>query len=87
MIQNLIKEQVSKLNIEDINRIAKENNIILNLEEANNILIIVKRDWYQLVYGNSELIFENNKDKVSHDNYDKLRNLFYFFKKKYQRFL
>lgn len=87
MIENLIKEHINKLTVNDIDRFAKENNIILSDEELNNIFIIVKNDWHDLIYGNSEMIFTNNRSKVSDCNYEKIKELFNFFKKKYQRFL
>jgi len=87
MILNLIKEHVNKLTINDLDRFAKENNILLTEEELNNLLIIVKNDWYELIYGDSSAVFCNNRSKIKDDNYQKIEELFYFFKKKYQRFL
>ena len=87
MFENLIKEHISKLTINDINKFAKENNIFLTNEELNNIYNIVKNNWKELVYGDSNLIFESNRLKVNHNNYNKIKELFDFFKKKYQRFL
>lgn len=87
MFQNLIKERVKKLTIEDIDKFAKENNIFLEDEELNNVLDIIHNNWYGLIYGNAESIFSSNRSKVSTKNYDKIKNLFDFFKKKYQNFL
>lgn len=87
MFQNLIKERVKKLTIEDIDKFAKENNIFLEDEELNNVLDIIHNNWYGLIYGNAESIFSSNRSKVSAKNYDKIKNLFDFFKKKYQNFL
>lgn len=87
MVENLIKEHISKLTIDDINKFAKENNIYLANEELDNVYNIVKNNWYALVYGDSNSVFENNRSKVNSDNYNKIKDLFDFFKKKYQRFL
>ena len=87
MIENLIKEHVSKLTVNDIDKFAKENNIYLTNEELDNVYSIIKNNWYTLVYGDSNSIFENNRSKVNKTNYDKIKELFEFFKKKYQRFL
>ena len=87
MIQNLIKEHISKLKVEDVSRFAVENNVFLTNEELNNVYDIIKNNWYELIYGDSNSIFENNRSKVSEESYKKARELFDFFKKKYQRFL
>lgn len=87
MIQNLIREHISKLTISDVNNFASENNISLTHEELNNVYDIIKNNWYELIYGDSNSIFENNRSKVNPENYKKAKELFDFFKKKYQRFL
>ena len=87
MIENLIKQHISKLTIDDIDKFAKENNIFLTNEELNNVYNIVKSDWEKLVYGDSNSVFESNRSKVDNNNYNKIKELFDFFKKKYQRFL
>lgn len=87
MIQNLIKEHILKLTIEDIDKFGKENNIHLSYEELNNVYNIIKNNWYDLIYGDSNSVFENNRFKINDENYKKAKELFEFFKKKYQRFL
>lgn len=87
MFQNLIKERVKNLTIEDIDKFAKENNIFLENEELNNILDIIQNNWYGLIYGNAETIFSSNRSKIGTNNYSKIKELFDFFKKKYQNFL
>lgn len=87
MIHNLIKEKISRLTTYDIDVFAKENDIYLTNTELKNILEVIKNNWYELISGDSELIFTNNRSVVNGENYDKIRELFYFFKKKYQRFL
>ena len=87
MIENLIKEHISKLTKEDINKFALDNNIKLTDNELNSIYEITKNDWYELIYGDSSIIFSNHRSKIKEENYLKIEELFYFFKKKYQRFL
>lgn len=87
MIENLIKEHINKLTISDVKSFAKENNIYLSDEEASNIYDIVKSNWKELVYGDSNGVFESNRFKVEDKNYDRIKELFDLFKKKYQRFL
>ena len=59
MIQNLIKEHISKLTVSDVNKFAVENNVHLTEEELNNVYDVIKNNWYQLIYGDSNSIFEN----------------------------
>lgn len=87
MIQNLIKEHISKLTVSDVKKFAIENNVFLTNDELNNVYDIIKSNWYELIYGDSNSIFENNRSKVSAESYKKAKELFDFFKKKYQRFL
>lgn len=87
MIQNLIKEHISRLTHTDVDKFAKENNIFLTDEELNNVYNVIKNDWYELVYGDSNSVFNNNRSKISDESYSKIKELFDFFKKKYQRFL
>lgn len=87
MFENLIKEKIEDLNLLDIDAFAKKNNVFLTNEELQNIFEIIKDHWYELIYGNDKLVFNNNRSKLSNENYEKIEQLFYFFKKKYQRFL
>ena len=87
MIENLIKEHINKLTISDVKSFAKDNNIYLSDDEASNIYDIVKSNWKELVYGDSNGVFESNRFKVEDKNYDRIKELFDLFKKKYQRFL
>lgn len=87
MIENLIREHVSKLTKDDVDKFGKDNNIFLNSNELDTVYNIVKNNWRELVYGDYNSIFENNRSKVSNESYTKIRDLFDFFRKKYQRFL
>ena len=87
MIEKLIKEHIEKLTLNDIDMFAKKNDVILSNEELNCVFDVVKNNWYDLIYGDYNSIFENNRSKINDSNYDKIRELFDFFKKKYQRFL
>lgn len=87
MVEKIIREKVASLTVTDIETFASKNNIVLNSSELNNILEIIKNNWYDLVYGDSNNIFTSNRSKVSEDNYMKIEQLFNCFKKKYQKFL
>ena len=87
MIENLIKEHISKLTKDDVDRFAKDNNVLLDSNELTVVYNVVKNDWKELVYGDYNSIFERNKSKINSNNFNKIKDLFDFFKKKYQRFL
>ena len=87
MKDKLLKNYVNKLSINDINDFAVKNDIVLNKDELNTIYDIIKNDYDELLYGNSDNVFNKLKSNVSSDNYDKIINLFFLYKKKYAQLL
>lgn len=87
MKDKLLKNYVNKLSINDINDFAVKNDIVLNKNELNTIYDIIKNDYDELLYGNSDNVFNKLKSNVSSDNYDKIINLFFLYKKKYAQLL
>lgn len=83
----LIKNYVNKLTINDINSLAIKHNINLNDNELNYIYNILKDNYQTLLYGDSDIIFNNLKNNVSSDNYLKIKELFNTYKQKYQSLL
>ena len=87
MKDKLIKNYINKLKKEDISVFATNNNINLNDTELSVIYDTIKNDYESLLYGNHDKVFNELKSKVSSDNYDKIINLFFEYKKKYAQFL
>ena len=87
MKDKLLKNYVNKLSINDINDFAVKNDIVHNKNELNTIYDIIKNDYDELLYGNSDNVFNKLKSNVSSDNYDKIINLFFLYKKKYAQLL
>ena len=87
MIENLIKEHVSKLTRNDVDKFAKDNNVILDSDELDVVYNVVKYKWRELIYGDYNSIFESNRSSINSESYNKIKDLFEFFRKKYQRFL
>lgn len=87
MKDKLIKNYINKLKKEDISVFATNNNITLNDTELSIIYDTIKNDYESLLYGNHDKVFNELKSKVSSDNYDKIINLFFEYKKKYAQFL
>lgn len=87
MFQNLIKNYVDKLTIKDIDAFALKNEVILSSSEKENILKIIKDNWYDLIYGDYEEILSSNRNSVSEEAYLKILVLAQEYKKRYQSLL
>ena len=87
MKDKLLKNYINNLKKEDINAFALNNNITLSNAELDIIYDTIKNDYSNLLYGNHDKVFEKLKSKVSTDNYDKIIDLFFEYKKKYAYFL
>lgn len=87
MKDKLIKNYINNLKKEDISVFATNNNITLNDTELSIIYDTIKNDYESLLDGNHDKVFNELKSKVSSDNYDKIINLFFEYKKKYAHFL
>jgi len=87
MKDKLLKNYINKLKKEDIKLFATNNNITLNDNELSIIYDTIKNDYESILYGNHDKVFNELKSKVSSDNYDKIINLFFEYKKKYDQFL
>lgn len=86
-MENMIKNYIDKLSINDINRFAINNNINLNNDELNIIYKYIKNDWKTIIYGNYSYILNDLKNKINSSNYNKIEQLFYKYKSKYQNLL
>ena len=86
-MDKLIKEYVDKLTINDINKFAVSNNIFLDNDELNLIYKYIKNDWKAIINGNYKGILNDLKSKLNINKYNKIEQLFYKFKSKYQNLL
>lgn len=87
MKDKLIKNYINNLKKEDISVFATNNNITLNDTELSIIYDTIKNDYESILYGNHDKVFSELQNKVSPDNYDKIINLFFEYKKKYTQLL
>ena len=87
MINKLIENYIRNMNEEDVSRFASDNGITLNSNETSIIYQTIKNDWYTLIYGDQNIIFNKVKPLLSNETYKKAEELFFYFKNKYQRFL
>ena len=87
MYDYFIKQYVEKINENDIKKFASQNGIILTKEEVDVFLFHIKKDWRTIIYGNPTKIFEEVKDRLNPLTYQKMIELYTFFKEKYQNYL
>ena len=87
MKDKLLKNYIKNLKKEDIKLLATNNNIIISNKELDIIYDTIKNEYENLLNGNHDQVFNKLNNKVSSDNYDKIINLFFEYKKKYSQFL
>ena len=86
MIEKFIINYIEKMKKEDIIDFGLKYNINLNNTETDFIYENIKKNWRELVYGNSTPIF-NELKKISPSNYQKIEELYIEFKNKYKSYL
>ena len=87
MILKLIEKHINSLTKEDIINLAKEENIILNDNEINIVYNTIKSDYKTLLYGDNKPIFDNLKSRINPTAYQKIYELYNFYKEKYKNYL
>lgn len=87
MLEKLIIKYIDKITREDIINFANQNNATLNKDEVELIYYHTKKNWREIIYGNPEPIFNDLKNQLSSNNYEKAIELFNEFKQKYKYYL
>lgn len=87
MVLKLIQEYVSRLTLYDVESFAIKNGVSLNKSELNLVYKQIKENWYTIVYGNARGVLDEIKDNVSLATYQKIENLYIFFKDKFKNYL
>ena len=87
MKDKLIKNYIDKISIEDVKKFANSKNILLTTSELNYIYYIIKNNWKTIIYGNPINIFNTAKEKLNTNSYNKIIDLYNFYKIKFQDFL
>jgi len=87
MKDKLIEQYISRMNYDDIISFASKHGITLNDKEVALIYKHVKEDWRTIIYGNPKPILENLKTNIEELTYNKIEDLYYFFRDKYQYYL
>ena len=87
MIEKLILSYVDKITKEDIVNFGIKNGITLNNEQTEYIFYQVKNNWRTFIYGNPTEIFNELKTKFDINTYQKIKQLYFELKNKYQSYL
>lgn len=87
MIEKLIREYVDRMTLQDVESFATSHGVVLNEEEKNLIFKEIKTHWHTIVYGNPRGILDNLKKQFEPLTYQKIENLYVYFKQKFKNYL
>lgn len=83
----IISNYISKLDKNNITYFALKNDIRLNDNELDYVYKTIKNDYKILLSNNYESVFNESRNKLSSENYDKLYKLYLVYRKMYEEFL
>ncbi len=83
MKERLINEYVNRMTLEDVNKFALKNGIILKDKEVKVIYDHIKNNWRTIVFGNPRGILDDLKEKLDSTSYQKIESLYIYFKNRY----
>ena len=83
---NLVKNYINNLNINDLEKFLKSNNIYLNDNELKYTYSFIKKN-YEAIYYNPNLDLSKYKSYYTENNFNKILNLIEKYKKKYINYL
>lgn len=87
MFNKLILNYVKKITKEDIKSFSLKENIYLTNDEVDIIYYHIKNDYNDLLFSNGEKTFSKIKSRINPTSYEKLINLYNFYKLKYKNYL
>ena len=85
-MKSLIGNYIKLLNIDKLREFAIKNNINLSNKELEYILNLIKNN-YEDILINDEKYLNMIKDNVNNTEYEKIKNLYLHYKKKYKGYL
>lgn len=83
----ILKNYINNLDKNTISLFAFKNNIFLSTLEVDYIYNTIKNNYETLLSNNYMQIFEEAKNHLSDDNYQKIYNLYLDYRLKYQFYL
>lgn len=87
MYQFFIKKYIENITKNDILVFAHNQNINLTNEEVDLFYVNIKEHWELILYQNPNNLFESLKTKLQPDTYQKMIELYHYFKEKYKNYL
>ncbi len=85
-MNNIIKKYVSMITIKEISDFGIKNDIYLDDNELNTLYNVIKNN-YEMLLTDDKRVFNYLENKIKVDNLDKIKTLFYEYKKRYQNYL
>ncbi len=85
-MNNIIKKYISMITVKDISEYGIKNDIYLDDGEAKVLYDVIKNN-YDLILSDDKKVFNYLENKIKAENLDKIKKIFYEFKKKYQIYL
>ena len=84
---NLIKAYMGRMTIQDINNFALSKNIHLSPEELNFVYDFIGKNWEQVIRNPKLLNLERYRDRLSEENFNKIKKLFLEYSSRYASFI
>ncbi len=81
-MEEMLKEYVKNIDEYTIDKFAKSHQIALSDDEIKIIYLYIKNYWYEFYKGNPKDLFAELKEQISKENYEKIEELYYEYKKK-----
>ena len=82
----LIKKYINNLDINRLNDFLLKNDIHLNNDELTFLLNLIKTNIDDILVNDSKYL-DILKEKIDGDNYNKIKELFLYYKNRYQGYL
>ena len=86
MYELIVENYVKNLTINDVYLFATSNNIILNDKEFDYVFKTIKNNYKFFLGSDYMLIFNEAKNFLRKENYDKILKLYLSYREKYQDF-
>lgn len=84
-MNNLIKNYIANLSIEDIKKFAKIKNINISESDALILYTYAKNNYQDLISGNDKLIIKELKEKINSNTFKDIYKIYLEYKIKYLR--
>ena len=84
MYEAIVENYVKTLTPNDVYLFASKNNIILNDQEFDYVYKTIKNNYKFFLGSDYMLIFNEAKNFLRKENYDKILNLYLSYREKYQ---